>query len=320
MCESIPTDCVGIEQPLCGFAALTACRSGTASCTVAGGGSGASASAPTPPPYPEPRTTFCRMTRTPADDVHPIVPGCETWSSPGGGPHGALVLHGFTGSPVSMRPLAEALASAGFVVELPRLPGHGTSVFDMAETGWDDWLTEAERALAALQSRASTGKLVVVGLSMGGALTAALAQAHPELAGIVLINAPAAVSAELAESIQEMLAGGIEVMDAIGNDIADPDANEASYDETPLRPLLTMIMAAEQVRERLPEIAVPTLIITSKQDHVVNPDDSDVLAEHIAGPVERIWLEKSFHVATLDYDKAEVERATVDFARRVTGS
>ena len=51
---------------------------------------------------------------------------------------------------------------------------------------------------------------------------------------------------------------------------------------------------------------------------MVNPEDSDVLAEHIAGPVERIWLEKSFHVATLDYDRAEVESSTVAFALKVT--
>lgn len=258
------------------------------------------------------------MPRTPADDVHPVLPGCEPWSSPGGGPHGALVLHGFTGSPVSMRPLAEVLAAAGFAVELPRLPGHGTAVADLVETGWDDWLTEAERALEALQARTPDGKVVVAGLSMGGTLTTALAQGHPELAGIVLINAPAATPPELAASLEEMMAGGMEVMDSIGGDIADPDADEASYGETPLRPLLTMIVAGQQVRERLPEIQVPTLIITSKQDHVVNPEDSDVLAEHISGPVERIWLEKSFHVATLDYDRAEVESSTVAFAQRVT--
>ena len=258
------------------------------------------------------------MPRTPADDSHPVLPGCEPWSSPGGGPHGALVLHGFTGSPVSMRPLAEALAAAGFAVEMPRLPGHGTAVEDLAETGWDDWLTEAERALGTVAERAASGKVVVVGLSMGGALTAALAQGHPELAGIVLINAPVAAPPELAAGIEEMLAGGVEVIDSIGGDIADPDADEVSYESTPLRPLVTMLMAGQDVRERLPEIRQPTLIITSRQDHVVSPADSDVLAEHIAGPVERLWLEKSFHVATLDYDRAELETATVAFATKVT--
>src|SRR5688500_18634880 len=195
---------------------------------------------------------FRLMVRTPADDVHPVLPGCEAWSSPGGGPHGALVLHGFTGSPVSMRPLAEALAAAGFAVGLPRLPGHGTAVEDMIETGWDDWLTEADRALTAVQARTPGGKAVVVGLSLGGALTAALAEGHPELAGIVLINAPAAVPDELAAGIEEMIAGGMEVMDSIGGDIADPDADEVSYGETPLRPLLTMIMASQDVRAGLP--------------------------------------------------------------------
>jgi len=229
-----------------------------------------------------------------------------------------LVLHGFTGSPVSMRPLAEVFAGAGFAVELPRLPGHGTAVEDMIETGFDDWLTEAERGLAALQARVPDGKWVVAGLSMGGMLTAALAEGHPELAGIVLINTPASVPDEMAAVVEEMLAGGTEVMDSIGGDIADPDADEASYGETPLRPLITMIMAGADVRERLGDITQPALIITSRQDHVVNPEDSDVLAENISGPVERVWLEKSFHVATLDYDRAEVEAAALAFAQRVT--
>lgn len=218
-----------------------------------------------------------------------------------------------------MRPLAEVLADAGFAVELPRLPGHGTDTADMVETGWDDWLTEADRALGALQARTPDGRVVVVGLSMGGALTAALAQGHPELAGIVLINAPVAAPQELAAAIEEMLAGGMEVMDSVGGDIADPDADEASYDETPLRPLLTMIMAGQDVRARLPEITTPALLITSRQDHVVSPGDSDILAAELGGPVERLWLEKSFHVATLDYDRAEVESATLAFAQRVTG-
>jgi carboxylesterase len=256
--------------------------------------------------------------RTPADDVHPVLPDCEPWSSPGGGPHGALVLHGFTGSPVSMRPLAEALADAGFAVELPRLPGHGTDPADLALTSWTDWLAEAERALATLRARVPEGRVVVAGLSMGGALTLALAETHADLAGIVVINAPVQAPPELAEGLAQMLAGGVEVIDSIGGDIADPDADEASYDATPLRPLLSMLEAGVDVRDRIGEVRCPALVITSRQDHVVNPEDSDVVAAALGGPVERLWLEKSFHVATLDYDRAELEAAAIAFATRVT--
>lgn len=257
--------------------------------------------------------------RTPDDDTHPVLPGCEAWASPAGGPHGALVLHGFTGNPVSMRPVADALADAGFAVELPRLPGHGTAVADMLLTGWADWLAEAERALAALQARCPDGRVVVVGLSMGGALTLALAEGHPELAGIVCINTPAQAPPDMAEGLQALVDGGMEVMDGIGGDIADPDASEGAYDGTPLRPLLSMLAAADEVKARLGAIEQPVLIITSRQDHVVTPTDSDLIAKAVRGPVERIWLERSYHVATVDYDRAEVQDATVAFAERVVG-
>jgi carboxylesterase len=263
-------------------------------------------------------TTPTDSTRGPEDDTFPVLPGAEAWSSPGGGPHGALVLHGFTGSPVSMRPLGEVLADAGFAVELPRLPGHGTSPEDLRHTTFQDWLAEAERKLATLQARVPGGKVVVVGLSMGGALTATLGERHPELAGIVLINAPVAAPPELAEGLAQMLEGGVDIIDSIGGDIADPSADEASYDQTPLRPLVSMLEAGVDIRAHLGDITCPTLIITSRQDHVVSPTDSDVLAEAISGPVERLWLEKSFHVATLDYDRAEVEARTLEFAQRVT--
>src|SRR5687767_14302407 len=68
----------------------------------------------------------------------PIIPGAEPWSAVGG-PNGVLVVHGFTGNPQSMRPLAEAFAAAGFTVELPLLPGHGTVIEDMIPTRWADW-------------------------------------------------------------------------------------------------------------------------------------------------------------------------------------
>src|SRR5262249_23658650 len=76
----------------------------------------------------------------------PVLTGAEASSAEGAasGPEarqrtGVGVIHGFSGSPVSTRPLAEALAALGFRVEAPRLPGHGTHPRDMARTRYADW-------------------------------------------------------------------------------------------------------------------------------------------------------------------------------------
>jgi carboxylesterase len=79
-----------------------------------------------------------------------------------------------------------------------------------------------------------------------------------------------------------------------------------------------MVDAASEFQQRLPKIACPVLIITSRQDHVVPPENSDVLAASVQGPVERVYLDRSYHVATQDFDKAELEARTVEFATRVT--
>ena len=68
-----------------------------------------------------------------------------------GGPVGALLCHGFTGSPAALRPWAEYLTGAGFSVELPRLPGHGTHWRDMALTRWPDWYAEIERSVGVVR-------------------------------------------------------------------------------------------------------------------------------------------------------------------------
>jgi carboxylesterase len=248
----------------------------------------------------------------------PIIPGAEPWSSPSGGPHGVLVLHGFTGNPQSMRPLAEAFADAGFAVEMPLLPGHGTSLEDMLETGWPDWSAAADEAYARISARSD--KVVVAGLSMGGALTAWLGGRHPEIAGFVFINALATEPPGIRELVQGMIDQGETVMDAIGSDIADPDVREASYDGTPLRPLASMFDAADELASSLAAITAPVLVCNSPQDHVVPITDSDFIAATVQGPVERLTMERSYHVATLDYDHELIESTAVAFAKRVTAS
>src|SRR5437764_4618246 len=157
-----------------------------------------------------------------------MIPGAEPFSAAGTNGHGALVVHGFTGNPQSMRPLAEAFAAAGYTVELPLLPGHGTKVEDMILTRWEDWSAAAEAAYEDLAKRVD--KVVVAGLSMGGTITAWLGTRHPEIAGLVLINAAADPPAEsFLDVLRGMRDAGAETFDGIGSDIAKPGVTEAAY-------------------------------------------------------------------------------------------
>ena len=69
----------------------------------------------------------------------PLLAGAEPLSHVGTSTTGVLVLHGFTGNPSSMRAIATEMAALGFHVELPLLPGHGTIVDEMLDTGWAEW-------------------------------------------------------------------------------------------------------------------------------------------------------------------------------------
>jgi carboxylesterase len=236
-----------------------------------------------------------------------------------GGPMGALVLHGFTGSPDTLRPQAEAFAAAGFTVLAPRLPGHGTSIEDMCVTGWADWSAEVEAAYADLAARCE--RVVVVALSMGGTLALWLAARHPEIAGIVTINAAVKpFTQEERDFVALMLEAGDEIAPSIGADLAAPDARERAYEGTPLRPLLSLWDAIDELQAQLPTITCPALVMNSAVDHVVMPPDevAEHLASRLGGPVERLVLERSYHVATLDHDKDLICERAVAFAQKVT--
>jgi carboxylesterase len=259
------------------------------------------------------------MTPTPDDGWPPegseVVPGAEPWSADGG-PHGALVLHGFTGNCHSMRPVAEALHAAGFAIEMPLLPGHGTRVEDLVETRWEDWYAAGEAALEHLDERVD--RVVVVGLSMGGSLACLLAVEHPELAGLAVINPATRVDPEMRTAVEAMVADGEDFLPAIASDIAKEGVVESAYDQTPVAPLLSLFDAADHFQARLDRITSPLLVLTSRDDHVVPPTDSEHLVAAVAGPVEHVWLERSFHVATLDHDAEEVRARIVEFATKVT--
>lgn len=249
-----------------------------------------------------------------------VLPEAEPLSHVGSTRTGVLVLHGFTGNPSSMRGIAEAMVALDHHVEMPRLPGHGTTVEEMLPTRWADWSGAARAAHARLAERAD--RIVVAGLSMGGALTLWSAFELSPVDGIVCIN-PATLppASEMLEMVEGLLEDGVELAPAVGGDIADPQAVESAYDGSPLRAALSMWTdGLAPMTDRYGELTLPLLLITSRQDHVVEPANSEHLAATYGGDVEHVWLERSYHVATQDYDRADIERMTGEFVARVAAS
>jgi carboxylesterase len=239
------------------------------------------------------------------------MPGAEPIDLPGG-PVGALLIHGFTGTTQSMRPWAEHLAGAGLTVAGPRLPGHGTSIKDMNTTQFSDWYAAVEQAFDDLRSRCST--VFVMGLSMGGTLTLRLAEERADqVAGIVVVNASLATERKDAKLLP-LLSKVLAAFPGIANDIKKPDMTELAYPKIPLKAAYSLQQAWPVVKRDLPRITCPVLVYRSETDHVVEPVSGRELLKGCVHAEERVLLD-SYHVATLDNDAPTIFEGSLEFVR-----
>lgn len=232
-----------------------------------------------------------------------IMPGAEPFRFEGK-TASVLALHGFTGTPQSMRYVGEAINKRfGFTVMCPLLAGHGTSPDEMEKTGYLDWLNSAETALKQL---AAEGRPVfVIGLSMGGSLTLNLAARFPEIVKAAIpVNAPAIalgpdMAALLCNQDSSMRVPGV------GSDIKAPGVVEVAYAEFPASCLADGHLLFGVTSNLLSRITCPITVIQSRDDHVVPARNALDIVNGLTSSnhVRLIWLNESYHVATLDNDK-----------------
>jgi carboxylesterase len=241
---------------------------------------------------------------------YPILEGAEPFYFEGNSV-GILVSHGFTGSTQSMQPLGEAFADAGYTVCGPRLKGHGTHYEDMEQTTYLDWVASVEEGFEWLKERCDT--IFVSGLSMGGTLTLYMAEKHPEIRGIVLINA--AIDIPAMEPVRQLQ--GTRFLDAIGSDIKKAGVTELAYGKTPVESIKEILAFMEVVKRDLHNVSCPALIFVSDEDHVVPPDNSQTIFEQISSETKEIHhMKESYHVATLDNDQKVIIDKTLEFIKK----
>src|SRR5262249_43387486 len=120
------------------------------------------------------------------------------------------------------------------------------------------------------------------------------------------------------EAATATLAAGKKLLPGVAGDIADPNTKEVGYSQTPAAGLLSLIDGLRVLKPLLPQIRMPALLLHSPQDHVVPPGTAKLLRERLSGAVEYVTLDRSYHVATLDYDGPEINRRAVAFAQKLS--
>jgi carboxylesterase len=243
----------------------------------------------------------------------PVMPGAEPFFHSGGGT-GALLCHGFTGCPASLRPWAEYLAGAGLTVSIPRLPGHGTRWQELAHTRWEDWYAEVDRAYEELREQVS--EVFAMGLSMGACLALRLAEVHgDQVAGLILVNPSVAPDTRLL-ALAPVLKLVVPSLKGITSDIKKEGVTELGYDRMPVRALASLPKLWKVTRQHLGDVTQPVLVYLSSADHVVGPASMRVLRAALRP--DRLTVRdcgNSYHVATLDNDAGEIFAGSREFVR-----
>jgi carboxylesterase len=231
-----------------------------------------------------------------------LIPGAEPFFFRGNA-MGALLIHGFTGTPREMRPVGEMLAAEGLTVLGIRLPQHATQPDDMAHSHRRDWFAAALDGYLMLKDQCQ--QVLVMGLSTGGTLALWLAATQP-VQGVVALSAPGRPMYQRLQKFLPIAALYELIRPSVGKRkrTASVEADHISYPAYPTRAVPQFVRLLREVDDVLPQVTCPALLIHSRQDETVAPENMPhIFARLNSLNKEMAWLERSSHVITKDCEK-----------------
>lgn len=244
----------------------------------------------------------------------------QDWSAQGSGKNahiGVLLVHGFTGSPASMRPWGEFLNSHGYTVRVPLLPGHGTKPEDLNKVKWEEWPAKVAFELSELQKTCDT--IFLVGLSMGGSTVLNVTIDNNEaIKGLILVN-PMIHVRGIPVEVGFFLSRFQKMRTSVGDDIKRPGVTEWGYDALPTRGVYQLLKMLRITRRNLGKITVPVQLFHSVDDHTLPVSNTDIILDGLGSLIKnRIELVNSYHVATMDYDQELIFHNSLQFIEGLT--
>jgi len=238
-----------------------------------------------------------------------------------GGADVALLLHGLTGSPFELRPVAERLAQAGVRCVAPLLPGH-ESPEALARTSWLDWLAGAREALLGLGEARRT---LVVGSSMGALAACALAAENPGRVDGLALLAPALELMPLGR-VAGWLSRHTPVARLLpnihkrgGSDVGDRAMRAANpcMDSVPFRAVAELQAFQEHVDALLPRVRCPALVVAGALDGTVTVAGARRMAGRLGGGARFVVLPRSRHLVGIDFDRDRCAAEVASFLESI---
>ena len=229
-----------------------------------------------------------------------------------------LLLHGLTGAPArDLWFLADYLTGHGISVVAPLLTGHGKTWKELELATAESWQSDA---ITGLDEARTMGKTVfVAGLSMGGTLTLYLGEHRPEIAGLITINAPVYLDDPKLRLVP-ILRHFQRSQPKSPPDVADQGAMLPDLGFNSMEAVYQFERLMQGVRGNLDMVTQPLLSFRSMQDHVVPPRNAEYIQDHVNSRIKSIiTLERSYHCATVDYDRERIAAGIEQFITVVRG-
>lgn len=255
-----------------------------------------------------------------------------------GGRNGVLLIHGLTGTPTEMRIIGKGLHKAGFTVYGMQLAGHCGSEEDLCQTRWQDWYESVEQAADFLSEKVDN--LFVAGLSMGALLSLKLAADRPEqiksvgVYGVTFhydgwsIPFWAKHSFFLLKWLKklnlfqkrifiEQPPYGLKderIRSQVSESMLSGDSAAAGLAGNPLPALAEMQFLVKQVKQQLPQVQAPCLIMHASNDDIANINtNAKLVQQKVTGASKLIPLDESYHLITIDRERRKVINETIEF-------
>jgi carboxylesterase len=236
-----------------------------------------------------------------------------------------LLIHGFTGAPKEMRWMGEYLRQQGYTCLGVRLAGHATDPEDMVRSRWTDWTASVEDGYHLLCGL--TDDIFLIGLSMGGALSL-LMSTRLKVRGVVAMSTPAQLPGDrnyptwLLQGISFFVKYQPKTTQGPGSGWFDKTAwqDHVAYPQNPVRSAAELKKLIVAMRAALPEVRVPVLLVHSKDETYVVPENMETIYAGLtnASDKTKLYLTGSGHVISRDASREQVFTAAAGFIQRVS--